>query len=457
VRQNSPLSVRQVQVLQWISDGCPDGAWSDFSYKTTTYALAARGLVAVDRRHDQWSATTTERGEFYLAHGSYPTGPDDHRSRAVDASEAIDELASQIVEDLTARNGELVIRDPDPQLRARYRRAINRLITNRQIPSGFGLRHTGRDRGDLTIRLIALADDSKQPDPPPRVWVPDTMDEVTPAVRALGEGERLAVTPDSRDRALLITQAIADQCTVRGWAFTPSPNGERGFRITAGECSFDFTLTEELVDQEIHDNQTLQAAKYPWQRVPLKVAKVGSGRLTLMLDAPFSRRTWSDRKRWSLDDKLGAAFAELQSRVADAEEKRRRAEEDLVRRQQEWDAAVSAAKHAYIVDLNRRRVREQVSKYGEAQALRAYAKELQDAADGADSQGAQVIRRWAMWARSEASRVDPLNDVSELAYVEQDEITPADFDRFMPRGMNAHRRPNRDHLATSPPASRVGG
>jgi hypothetical protein len=125
-----------------------------------------------------------------------------------------------------------VIRDPDQQIRARYRRAIHRLIINHQIPDGFGLRHTGRDRGDLTIRLTALPDDPRQPDPPPRVSVPDTMDEVTPAVRALGEGERLAVTPDALNRALRITQAIADECTVRGWAFAPSPNGDRAFRIT---------------------------------------------------------------------------------------------------------------------------------------------------------------------------------------------------------------------------------
>jgi hypothetical protein len=157
---------------------------------------------------------------------------------------------------LTTGDGELVIRDPDPQLRARYRRAINRLITDHQITRGFGLRHTGRDRGDLAIRLTALADDSTQPDPPPRVSVPDTMDEVTAAVRVLGE--RLTVTPYTRNRALRIAQAIANECTARGWTVAPTPNGERGFRITAGECSFDFTLTEELVDHEIHDNQTLQ-------------------------------------------------------------------------------------------------------------------------------------------------------------------------------------------------------
>ena len=64
VRRNEPLTVRQVEVLQWISEGCPDGVWRDFTYKTTAYALASRGLVTVDRRRKQWSAALTDEGHF---------------------------------------------------------------------------------------------------------------------------------------------------------------------------------------------------------------------------------------------------------------------------------------------------------------------------------------------------------------------------------------------------------
>jgi hypothetical protein len=168
---------------------------------------------------------------------------------------------------LKAAHGKLVIRDPDQQQRARYRGAIHRLITTNQIPEGFGLRHTGRDRDDLTIRLTALPDDPKRPDPPSRVPVPHTMDEVTPSVMLLGEQEQLAVTPDALDRALRIAQAIANECTARSWTFAPNRDSGRGFRIIAGECTFNFTLTEKLLDREVHDNESLQAAKYPWQRI----------------------------------------------------------------------------------------------------------------------------------------------------------------------------------------------
>jgi hypothetical protein len=352
------------------------------------------------------------------------------------------DLACQILEGLQAGDGYLVIQAPDREQRACYRRAIHYLITTHQVPDGFSLRHTGRDRGDLIIRLTALPEKGKPVEPPARVPVPDSINEVMAAVRLLGEGDRLAVTADTLDRALRIAQAIANECTARSWEFHPKPEGRHGFRIIAGDCTFDFTLTEELVDRDIHDSQTLQVLKYPWQRVPLKVAKVGSGRLTLLLDEPFSRRSWSDRTRWTLDDKLGAAFAELEKRLADAEEKQRRLEEDLLRRQQDWHAAVPVAKCAYVVDLNRRRLREQVTKYGESLALRAYSEDLLRSAEAPDQASTgEAIHRWAEWAQSEADRLDPLNKISALAYFEPDEIGPADFDRFMPPGMSAYRRP----------------
>ena len=64
MRRNEPLSTRQVEVLRWIGQGCPEGVWPDFTYKTTTYALAARNLVKVDRRHGSWSAVLTDAGQF---------------------------------------------------------------------------------------------------------------------------------------------------------------------------------------------------------------------------------------------------------------------------------------------------------------------------------------------------------------------------------------------------------
>lgn len=447
MRRDAPLSTRQLQVLRWIEEGCPDGVWSNFSYKTTAYALSARGLAVVAKSRKRWTATITEEGAFYLANGRYLSdvgGPAeeiaDQRTLTPDGEDT--GLAKQLARELISGDGVVVVRTPSSSQRARYRRAIHRLIVRRQVPDGYVLRHTGRDFGDLTIRLIKAEANERQPGPPPRITVPGDADAISPAVKTLADAARLAITSEALNRALRILQAIADQCAVRGWSLEPQPADKCGLRVSTSERTFDLNLTEEMVDREVPDDEQMEAAPYGWQRIPLKVAKVGSGRLTLWLDEPYARKSWSDRRRWTLDDKLGAAFSEMERRVVEAAEQRREREDDLLRRQEAWDAAVPAAQESYIVDLNRRRLLEQAAQHAQAQALRDYARALQAIADSADGPDhAAGIHRWAEWAVDEADRVDPINDVQGLHYEEPDDIPPADYDKFMPKGMSAYRRP----------------
>jgi hypothetical protein len=69
---DTPLNHRQLEVLRWISDGCPDGRWTDFAFKLTTTALASRRLVTVSKRGGVWSAALLPAGEHYLTQGQYP-------------------------------------------------------------------------------------------------------------------------------------------------------------------------------------------------------------------------------------------------------------------------------------------------------------------------------------------------------------------------------------------------
>jgi hypothetical protein len=442
VRRDAALSTRQVQVLQWISQGCPDGVWPDFTYKTTSYALAARNLVTVNRRHGSWSAVLTDAGRFYLNNGHYPSQQRQTESRASeDSATAIEALAADILAQLAEADHTLTMRSPGPRERARYRRAIHQIITRSLIPEGFQLRHQGRDHGDLTIRLIPERD-VPQRTPAADVGVPASGNAVSAETRDLLANRRIAFSDSSKERALRIVQAISTECASRGWTLGADPRDERAFQVTTPECTFELTLSEELVAREMPDEEALDAAKYPWQRVPLQMRKVGSGRLTLRLGRYYRYRTWSDRSRWTLEDKLGAALAEMQSRVDEAAAERRRAADDLLRRQQAWDAAVQQAKADYIVDLNRRRVRDQATRHGEAQSLRAYADALTALAHShADSPDAPSLLEWARAANDEADRLDPLKHLDKLRHLNPGNPEPDDYAQFMPKGMNAHRRP----------------
>lgn len=445
VRRNEPLTVRQVEVLQWIGEGCPDGVWRDFTYKTTAYALASRGLVTVDRRRKQWSASLTDEGNFYLAHGHHPSDRDPI-GKPLASSESgskTGDLASGLLAELASAGGHVTVESPSEKQRARYRRAIHRLITEHRIPNGFVLRHTGRDHGDLAIRLLR-EEDNPRPQPPPKIAVPHSTGLVSVEVRALAAQVRMPVTEPTMERALRILQAIADECAIRTWTLQPDPRDDRRFHISTAECSFEFGLREELVDRDMPDEDTLATSNYTWQRVPLHTRKVGSGRLTLQLGQYYRTRSWSDRSRWTLDDKLGALFAELDARVAEAAEQRRQREEELLHRQQAWDAAVLAAQRAYVIDLNQRRLRDQVTDQGRAREYRNYAESLNAIIDDCDDPAtAESIRTWQHWTSQEADRIDPLTDPEVLRYVEPDHVTAEEFAPFMAKGMNAHHRPTK--------------
>lgn len=386
-------------------------------------------------------ASITPEGEFYLLHGRYPADAtpagDTHASGSASGA---DDFAMKLLAELRSGDGQVAVVSPTDRERARYRRAIHHLVIDQLIPDGFALRHTGRDRGDLVIRLIREADEPR-PAPTPQVVVPPIA-QVSGEVRALGTKVRMAVTEPSLERALRILQAIADECASGGWTLDRDPRDDRRFQISTSEGSFELSLREELVDREVPDDEKLGTAKYSWQRVPLQVKKVGSGRLTLQLGQYYRTRSWSDRSRWTLDSKLGALFVELDSRVAEAAAQRRQREADLLRRQQEWDTAVLAAKQTYVVDLNRRRLHEQAAQHAQAQALRDYAGTLGDVIAGcADASAAEAIRKWQRSALDEADRIDPINTPDMLSHLEPDTIAPDEYEPFMPKSMNAHRRP----------------
>jgi excisionase family DNA binding protein len=66
------LNKRQLDVLRWIGDGCPDRDWPDHSHKLTARSLAGRGLADVRRKRKVWTATITDTGSYYLKHGKLP-------------------------------------------------------------------------------------------------------------------------------------------------------------------------------------------------------------------------------------------------------------------------------------------------------------------------------------------------------------------------------------------------
>lgn len=437
------LNERQLDVLRWVDEGCPPGRWGDHTYKTSAQALAGRGLLVVSKRRGVWSAAITEDGRYYLANGHYPprrvdrarkptrkTAPTMSRTGPGKESIAVTELLHRVQD----ADGVLRVEDPDAALRAAYRRALSAAITSGAVPQAYRLRHTGRDHGDLVIRLVKAEDDPGRPEPLPPIRIPDTLEKVDAQVTAVCEG--VAVSTEQRPRALRIVQGIADEAIGRGHRFTARPDGTPGFRISIDEDAYDFTISEESEKVDRYPEEEVAAKKYPWQRVSAQRASVPSGRLVLQLGDGYHPSRWVDRKRWTLVDKLPDAFALIEGQAQAAREAREQAREAARRRHEQWESAAPRARARYLADLNRRRVLEQAQAWRHANDLREYAAAVQKLAEqGSGGDDRQRLAAWAVWVRQDADRLDPLQSPDMLGFHEPAEIDPAALDAYMPPGM----------------------
>ncbi len=311
-------------MLRWAAHGCPDGVWQDYTYKHVAYGLADRGLMTVSRRRNSWQARLTDAGQYYADHGQFrlaESGLAKSAGQTVQAQQDPPQNTTPVtpqslLADLQAADGIITIRDPPPGIRAAYRSAISRAATAGVVPSEFRLRHTGRDRGDLVIRLAETHGAMARQKSLPVIPVPETLDTCHPAVKVLRDSPGLVdVSDETRHRALLIAQAIAGECTRRGHGFGLAEDRKASFWIAVAEDRFSFTLFEEYDSREVPDDDQLATAKYSWQRIPSVVRDMPSGRLVLRMDSDGNSHSWADRRRWSIAQKLPALLEEVEAQA----------------------------------------------------------------------------------------------------------------------------------------------
>ena len=357
---------------------------------------------------------------------------------------APDVTPESLLAELGSTGGTLTVPDPEGSIRGAYRSAMSLAVTAGLVPEGYGLRHTGRDRGDLIIRLVRLADELRRPEALPAIGVPVDLLVCHAAVAELRDTPRLLqVSEDARERALRITQAIAAECETRGYRFGLRSDGEPSFQVSIGQDGFDFFLSEEWENREVADPEKLAEAKYAWQRVPSVVRKVPSGRLVLRLGQGYGSVSWADRRRWTLDQKLPAMFQLISDRASAQAQQRQREEQERLQRRRAWEEAIPQAKQAYIEQLNRDRLHTQAALSAEAEAIRCYCTRLDTAAAQCSDLGLGAqIRGWAAWARQEADRIDPISHPGRLAYRVPEDVGPSEVDKFMPRGLSAWGPPD---------------
>ena len=124
--QRKTLTEKQLSVLQWIGDGCPDGVDEGDLHKISAAALRRRGHATINGRGSAWSATITKAGTEYLvqARGSNPPIP-----RQPNVS-----VTQQFVDELIARGGKMSLEDVDYETRQRYERRSRDAASFKKLP-----------------------------------------------------------------------------------------------------------------------------------------------------------------------------------------------------------------------------------------------------------------------------------------------------------------------------------
>ncbi|CDQ45692.1 hypothetical protein [Mycolicibacterium neoaurum] len=457
---NRRVNDRQLEVLQWIADGCPAGKWPEgnFSHKTSASALKARGLVTIKGHARTWSAAVTEAGKHYIEHGVFPleavprhlvnfpvrdrAGEPPNLNLGEGASETL-RLAKALIEQLQ-ESGKITVADPTESTRAHYRRVLHACRAHHLVPAGHDLRSTGRSSGDIVV-ILGTGSPAETSD-----WdrIRTTTRKITTNIEALRAALETTsilkqISKDLRPRAIeilldLAADLLAHEVRLGANVKLKTPK----LFIQAGSRRPTLTLTE-LLDEVPHiptAAEQRELRRTPWKQVP-KSDRVPSGRLHLQVERDGSHMTkpdrsgysqykrngdeWFDEKRKTLERQIPEIASAIKKGTVDDDdarerEKQRRVEaheaheREQAAQRRAWEDLRNCAREKAIVELREATFVRMFEAWQGAQELRAFAARLEAATSQGLLESRPKLREWLEWARSRADVMDPVTNLEHL-------------------------------------------
>ncbi|MET4622801.1 hypothetical protein ABIE18_004280 [Arthrobacter sp. 2762] len=185
------LNNRQVKVLRWVRDGCPDGIFTKgYEHRIIARALERRGLVAITGTGPSWKAVATAAGNTWKE-------PPREESNGLMAEAEPDTLIRQLLN----AGGNLVL-PKDSALEKKYEQLVRLSLKPPLRPKGRKLEIvlTGPwNQGPKTIVFTEYFDDYVTASPVP---MPERISRYHPAVKAyVGNNEWHYVSSEHVSRA----------------------------------------------------------------------------------------------------------------------------------------------------------------------------------------------------------------------------------------------------------------
>lgn len=449
---DTPLNERQLEVLRWINDGCPDGRWTDYSFKKSAGALAWRRLATVSKRGGVWGAAILPAGVHYLDHGGYPPGHWDKRRRSQPVNLDVaactpmfaprrpaagkrptterpakkpptDELTPtrKLLKDIIDAGGILEIDTRDDK--TSYRSLVGIINRRMMAPNGQEvIMLNGAHYHHLIFRLSSVSDWKTQL--PAETVAAERIGRWHAAVSTLRTEKRLdSIDRPLRDRAFRLLHALARESEAHGHSVRqPKRNvhgyvddasrltGDLIFKVADIECSVDIWQPQDRVPHTPTREELERQKKNSWDR-PARYDYVRAERLSIALDTDSrysSKITWPETMTLRLESRLADVMTTFERwAVIDTERKegeRRVAIEAQKRRERED----GLARQAYVQHALAERLVADLNDWELAGRLRLFLADMADRVEHITNEEQRTAAvEWLMWCRQYMAERDP--------------------------------------------------
>jgi hypothetical protein len=335
----------------------------------------------------------------------------------------------ELLKRLAAGGGSCTIADPKPPERAAWRRAISVVLTNPELaPPGTKLKHSGRDSGDMVIRLQSV-DDESATTPNPTIPVPQRLTRPHPLVSAtkaatenakshdgpwrdtmrVAEVFHIRVSHQQLGRSHRILQAVVGAAEDRGHrvGLVSTSDCKLGAGLTINGHGFELALVEEHTSKKgvPPRRKNFMGGTYQpadeWVRTP-------TGRLAMHCahgNAYISTLLAADRERWSLEDKLGRVLEKLESKADKREIAAVQARREAAQRERERQSAVAFAEAALRQQQRIDHLQAQLDARRKAVEIREWVSSVRQRSCTSEED------EWLLWATEYADTVDPIQQL----------------------------------------------
>jgi hypothetical protein len=435
--QRKTLTQAQLDLLQWVADGCPGGVFEGFNHHVSAAALRRRGLLRISGHGEQWKAAITDAGQEYLQQSKEP-GAELPRQANVSVTE-------ELIQNVEAAGGLLRVKHERGPGSVNWEARVRATIERGKVPAGKKLScRWNEDEFEISLEDLAPGLDPRLI----KVSVPERVARYHPVIKRFrDDSEHIEVSRAHLGRASRILQALVSAAEERGWNVRNVEPGQEARRrgrgnwtganhghvlVSVEDFSQAIQIREEGLPSRAHWEKELRASRPYWAGEPRqkpigKYEEKATGKLAIALVPSFGGRKWADRKSWTLEEKLPEVIQEIEISAAADRHRREEAERAKERRQREWEAAMEAAKEKYLEAWCADKLVKRGEAWRQVEDLRAYCDAV-EARHPLDRN--PETAKWVEWARSYIERVDPLRAAPQMP-ADPENVTGEDLRPFL--------------------------